>query len=131
MSDTPSDHRSTMACGIVEGFHRDDLVTHILKHRPEQQGEWLVAGQPPVERQRVKVQVWTDAGEWGILTGRIIEIGDGFVIATGERTTDNDADVLPGGPYLLTLRYDETMEFPWVLTHAELSDSSGRCVDGV
>jgi hypothetical protein len=115
-------NRPTMACGIVEGFHRDDLVAHVLKHRPHQHGEWLVSGQPPVLRQRVKVQVWTDSGEWAILTGRIIEIGDGFVVTTGERTTENET--LPGGPYRLTLRYDETMTSPWVLTHAELSGSA-------
>ncbi len=113
-------NRPKMACGIVEGFHRDDLVAHILKQRPQQHGEWLVSGQPPVLQQRVKVQVRTDSGEWAILTGRIIEIGDGFVVTTGERTTDNDEDALPGGPYRLTLRYDEKMECPWVLTNAEL-----------
>jgi len=45
--------------------------------------------------------------------------GDGFVvIGNAERTTDDDT--IPCGPYRLTLRYDESMEFPWVLAHAEL-----------
>lgn len=131
MSDTPPDHRSTMACGIVEGFHRDDLAAQILKFRPEQQGGWLVPGQPPIEGQRVKVQVWTEAGDWAILTGRIIEIRDGDVIATGERTTDGEADELPGGPYRLTLRYVANMEHPWILIQAELSDSSHSRKDDV
>jgi hypothetical protein len=65
-----------------------------------------------------------NTGAWGILTGRITEIGDGFVIATGERTTDDET--VPGGPYLLTLRYDEKMEFPWVLTHAEFVEKGRR-----
>jgi hypothetical protein len=56
------------------------------------------------------------------LTGRITEVGDGFVIATAHRTTDDET--LPSGPYRLTLRYDKTMECPWVLTHAEFSDSA-------
>ena len=122
MSDAVPGRHSTMCCGIVEGFHRDDLVAHILQRRPEQRGEWLLPGEPPAERHRVKVQVWTEAGEWAILTGRVVEVGDGFVIATAERTTDEGA--LPGGPYRLTLRHDARMECPWVLTHAELSDSA-------
>jgi hypothetical protein len=71
--------------------------------------------------QRVKVQV-TTADAWGILTGRITEIGDGFVIARAQRSTDDET--LPSGPYRLTLRYDETMICPWVLTRAELGDSA-------
>ncbi|AWM42201.1 hypothetical protein C1280_11690 [Gemmata obscuriglobus] len=111
-----------MACGIVEGFHRDDLVAHILQVRPEQRGEWLLPGEPPAVRHRVKVQVWTEDGGWAILTGRVVEVGDGFVVATAERTTESDT--LPGGPYRLTLRHDASMECPWVLTHAELSGST-------
>ena len=119
MNDALPDHGSTKGCGIVQGFHRDDSVALILQRRPEQRDEWLKPGEPPVKGQRVKVQVMT-ADAWGILTGRITEVGDGFVIATAHRTTDDET--LPSGPYLLTLRYDEKMECPWVLTHAELSD---------
>ena len=122
MPDSLPDHGSTIGCGIVEGFHRHTVVPQILKQRPDQRGGWLLPGEPPVTGQRVKVQVWMDTGAWGILTGRITEIGDGFVIATGERTTDDES--VPCGPYLLTLHYDERMECPWVLTHAELSDSA-------
>ena len=120
MNNAPSDRGSTKGCGIVEGFHRDNLVALILERRPEQRGEWLLPGEPPLTGQRVKVQVITEAGAWGILTGRIIEVGDRFVIAIAHRTTDDET--LPSGPYRLTLRYDETMECPWVLTHAAFSD---------
>jgi|GEM_PF-3725518 len=120
MNDAQSDHGS-IGCGIVQGFHRDDFIALILQRRPEQRDEWLRPGVPPVKGHRVKVQV-TTADTWGILTGRITEVGDGFVIAIAERTTDDET--LACGPYRLTLRYDETMECPWVLTHAELSDSA-------
>ncbi len=122
MDETSSNgsHLTTTCCGIVEGFHRDDLVRHILTRRPEQLGEWLAPGQPPAEGQRVKVQVMTD-GAWGILTGRITEAGAGLVKATVHLTTDDDS--LPGGPYSLTLTYDEPKEYPWVLTRVELASS--------
>ncbi len=121
MDDALPDNGS-IGCGIVQGFHRDDSVALILQRRPEQRDEWLKPGAPPVKGQRVKVQVIT-ADAWGILTGRITEVGDGFVIvASAERTTDDET--LPCGPYRLTLRYDETMKCPWVLTHAELCESA-------
>jgi hypothetical protein len=120
MNDALSDP-GLIGCGIVQGFHRDDSVALIRQQRPELPNEWLKPGEPSVKGQRVKVQV-TTAESWGILTGRITEIGDGFVIATAVRTTDDET--LPYGPYLLTLRYDGRMEWPWVLTHAELSDSA-------
>ncbi len=118
MSDAPSD-RGSKGCGILEGFNQDDAVALVLERRPEQRGEWLVPGQPPAYGQRVKVQVIT-AATWGILTGRVIEVGDGFVIARAHRTTDDET--LPSGPYLLTLHYDGKMKCPWVLTHAEFAD---------
>ncbi|AWM42200.1 hypothetical protein GobsT_46900 [Gemmata obscuriglobus] len=120
MSDAAPGNHPAMCCGIVEGFHRDDLVAPILQRRPEQRGEWLLSDEPPAVRHRVKVQVWTEDGGWAILTGRVVEVGDGVVVATAERTTD-DEDALPGGPYRLTLRHDARMECSWVLTHAELS----------
>lgn len=120
MNDSLPDHRTLIGCGIVDGFHKHTNVPLIVQMRPEQRGQWLLPGEPPVKGQRVKVQVWMETGDWGILTGRITEIGDGFVIAIAVRTTDDET--VPGGPYLLTLRYNETMEFPWVLTHAEFTD---------
>jgi hypothetical protein len=119
MNDARSSHDS-IGCGIVQGFHRDDSVALILQRRPSQRDEWLTPGDTPVKGQRVKVQV-TTADTWGILTGRITEVGDGFVIAIAHRTTDDET--LPSGPYQLTLRYDESMQRPWILTHAELSNS--------
>ena len=110
---------TTTCCGIVEGFHRDDLTEHILARRPEQRGEWLVPGHPPLEGQRVKVQVITESA-WGILTGRITEVCVGFVKATVHLTTDDDS--LPGGPYFVTLTCDESKEHPWVLTCVELAN---------
>jgi len=106
-------------CGIIEGFLRDDGVKLFLARRPEQSGEWFVLGQPPVEGQKLKVQVFTESA-WGILTGRITEVGDGFVKAKVERTTDDDS--LPGGPYVVTLTYDESMECPWILTYVDLAN---------
>lgn len=121
MNEIPSNNSrlTKTCCGIVEGFHRDNLIESILARRPEQRGEWLLPGQPPADGQRVKVQVITEDA-WGILTGRITEVGDGFVKATVHRTTDDDS--LPSGPYLITLTYDETMECPWVLTRVELAN---------
>lgn len=111
--------QGSIGCGFVQGFHLHTIVPSILERRPQQRGEWLLPGEPPVVGQRVKVQVNTDTSAWGILTGRITEVGDGFVvIGSAERTTDDET--IPCGPYRLTLRYDESMEFPWVLTNAEL-----------
>ena len=106
-------------CGIIEGFLRDDGVKLFLARRPEQRGEWFVLGQPPAEGQKLKVQVFTESA-WGILTGRITEVGDGFVKAKVERTTDDDS--LPGGPYFITLTYDESMKCPWILTYVDLAN---------
>ena len=104
-------------CGIIEGFLRDDMVELILARHPEQRGEWFALGQPPAEGQRLKVQVITESA-WGILTGRITEVGDGFVKAKVHRTTDDDS--LHCGPYSIMLTYDESMKCPWVLTYVEL-----------
>lgn len=113
------DDLDSIGCGFVQGFHLHTIVPAIVERRPQQRGEWLLPGEPPVKGQLVKVQVNTDSAAWGILTGRITEIEDGYVvIGSAERTTDDEA--IPGGPYRLTLRYDETMEFPWVLSRAEL-----------
>lgn len=77
MNDGLPDQSSTKGCGIVEGFHRDDLIAPILERRPGQRGEWLLPAEPPVKGQRVKVQVITDTGAWGILRGASMKSAPG------------------------------------------------------
>jgi len=105
-------------CGIIDGFQDDRLVESIIAARPTERGKWFVADEPPAVGQKLKVQVITE-NAWGILTGRITSITNGMVEASVERTTDDDS--VPGGPYFITLAYDDTMKCPWVLTRVELA----------
>ncbi len=115
---TGSESESAIGCGFVQGFHRDDMIEAILQLKPEQRGEWLHLGSPPVKGQRVKIQIWTSTGDWAILTGRIDEVCENTIVATVWRTTENES--VPDGPYCVTLRYDPSMKNPWVLSHAAI-----------
>lgn len=112
-------HRLTRTCcGIVHGFHRDDMVKSILAKRPEEEGRWFLSGEPAALGQLVKIQVILDDA-WAILTGPITKVSDASVDAEVSLATF-DVD-LPWGPYSITLASNDATKHPWILTRVELT----------
>jgi hypothetical protein len=66
----------------------------------------------------VKIQVWTEGGDWAILTGRVETVTENAVVAVVDRTTENEA--IAEGPYRVVLTHDPKMQNSWVLSHADL-----------